>query len=295
MRKAGFVSIVGRPNVGKSTLLNYFLGHKIAAVSPKPQTTRQTIRGILTEERGQIVFLDTPGLHTPRDPLGKRMVEAATSTFFESDLIFWMVFPRLPGEEEKTILESLTKRSKPLFLLVNKVDSLPKPELLPVLAAYEQLYRFQALYPISAMKGDNVQDLLNEAFQLLPENEPFFPDDITSDHTERFIVSEVIREKIFCLTGEEIPYASAVEINEFNERSERLVAIDAIVYVEKPSQKKIMIGKSGQMMKKIGSSARKDIEVFLGKKVFLTLWVKEREGWRKDEAFLNRIEQQGKT
>ena len=292
-KKAGFVSIIGRPNVGKSTLLNRLIGEKLAAVSSKPQTTRQVIRGILTESRGQIVFLDTPGMHLPKDSLGKRMLAAAKSTYYEADLIFWMVSPALPGAGEKVLLEDLKEISKPIFLLVNKADAVPKPNLLPVLDSYHKLHPFRALFPISALRGDNVKELLDEAFNLLPEGAALFPGDIVSDQSERLLVSEMIREKVVRLTGEEIPYATAVEINEFKERSEQLVFIDAVIYVEKSSQKKIVIGAGGKLIKKIGSAARTDIEDFLGKKVFLNLWVKEREGWKKDGQFLSRLEHQG--
>ncbi|MBI4388129.1 MAG: GTPase Era, partial [Candidatus Omnitrophica bacterium] len=281
------------PNVGKSTLLNHFIGEKLAAVASKPQTTRQVIRGILTEPRGQIVFLDTPGVHIPKDALGARMLSAVQSAYQEADLIFWIVSPAPPGGEEKKILEDLKKFSKPIFLLVNKVDRTPKPTLLPVLDAYHKLYSFRSLYPISALRGDNLKELLDETFTLLPEGEHLFPDDLVSDQSERLIVSEMIREKVVQLTAEEMPYATAVEINEFKERSEELVFIDAVIYVERASQKKIVIGKNGALVKEIGSAARADIEHFLGKKVFLNIWVKERENWKKDEQFLNRLERQG--
>ena len=291
--KTGYVSIAGRSNVGKSTLLNRLIGEKIAGVSSKPQTTRQTVRGIFSSARGQIVFLDTPGLHKPKDRLGERMVRAARKTCLEADLIYWMVFPALPHADDLKILEDLKQTSKPIFLLVNKVDQVSKPDLLPVLDAYQKLYFFRVLFPISAAKGDNVPELLNKTFELLPEGPMLFPADQISDQPERFIVSEMIREKIFRFTGEEIPYASAVEISEFKERSSSLTAIDATIYVEKTSQKKIMIGESGRMIKKIGMEARKGIEAFLQKKVFLQLWVKERAEWREDNQFLSRLESEG--
>ncbi len=293
---SGFVSIVGKPNVGKSTLLNRLVGQKIAGVSPKPQTTRQTIRGILTSaERGQIVFLDTPGLHAPKDRLGERMMKFSKSTYLDADIIFWMVFPALPNEEDIPILEDLKKTGKPILLLVNKIDGIQKVKLLPVLNEYQKLHPFQALFPISAANGDNVRELVNKTFELLPEGPPLFPADQTSDQTERFIASEMIREKIFQLTGEEIPYASAVEINDFKERSERLAVISATIYVSKASQRKIVIGSKGQMIKKIGEAARRTIETFLQKKVFLELWVKVREDWKKDDQFLSRLESEGRN
>ena len=287
--RSGFVSIIGKPNVGKSTLLNRLIGEKLAAVSRKPQTTRQTVRGILSEPRGQIVFLDTPGIHSPKDSLGERMMAACKANYAQADLIFWMVFPSLPDQAEKDIYENLKKTNKPILLLINKVDAVPKPNLLPVLSAYQQFSGLAALFPVSAAEGDNVAELLVKVFELLPENPPLFPEDITSDQTERFIASEIIREKIFRFTGEEIPYASAVEITDFKERSEKLVVIEATIFVEKASQKKIVIGAGGQMIKKIGEEARRGLENFLGKKVFLQLLVKERANWKKDDEFLNRL------
>ena len=277
-------------------MLNRLVGQKIAGVSPKPQTTRQTIRGILTSaERGQIVFLDTPGLHAPKDRLGERMMKFSKSTYLDADIIFWMVFPALPNEEDIPILEDLKKTGKPILLLVNKIDGIQKVKLLPVLNEYQKLHPFQALFPISAANGDNVRELVNKTFELLPEGPPLFPADQTSDQTERFIASEMIREKIFQLTGEEIPYASAVEINDFKERSERLAVISATIYVSKASQRKIVIGSKGQMIKKIGEAARRTIETFLQKKVFLELWVKVREDWKKDDQFLSRLESEGRN
>ena len=289
--KAGFVSIIGKPNVGKSTLLNRLVGQKLAGVSARPQTTRQTIHGILTTPKGQIVFLDTPGIHAPKDHLGKRMMNAAKKTHTEADLLFWMVLPAQPGPDEKRILADLLVSQRPIVLLVNKIDTVAKLEALPVLDAYQKLHPFAALFPISAATGDNVPELVNKAFEFLPENPILFPPDQVSDQTERFLASEMIREKIFRLTGAEIPYASAVVINEFKERSERLAVISATIFVEKASQKKIVIGKNCQMIKKIGEASRKAIETFLGKKVFLELWVKERENWKKDDSFLNQLEQ----
>ena len=206
MSKAGFVTIVGRPNVGKSTLLNRLVNVKLAAVSPKPQTTRQTVRGILTENRGQIVFLDTPGLHKPKDSYGERMVKDVQKAYLETDLIYWMVFPKIPGKEEAEIGKTIQKLSKPIFILVNKVDTIKKPELLPILDGYNQLFNPQTIFPISAMHRDNLPELLNQTFELLSEHPPYFPDDQMSSHSERFIATEMIREKIFRLANQEVPY-----------------------------------------------------------------------------------------
>ncbi len=295
MSKAGFVTIVGRPNVGKSTLLNRLVGTKLAAVSPKPQTTRQTVRGILTEPRGQIVFLDTPGLHQPKDAYGERMVKDAQKSFLETDIIYWMVFPQIPGKEETEIGKTIQKLAKPVFLLVNKVDTVAKPELLPVLDCYHKLFKFEALFPVSAMHRDNLPELLEKTFEILPEHPLYFPEDQASNHTERFIATEMIREKIFRLASQEVPYSVAVEIDSFQEKSEKLAVIEATIFVERDSQKGILVGQGGKMIKLIGKNAREDIELFLGKKIFLQLTVKERKDWKKDEKFLDHLEKEGET
>lgn len=297
--KSGFVSILGKPNVGKSTLLNRLIGSHLAAVSKKPQTTRQIIRGILTEPRGQVVFLDTPGLHEPKDILGRFMVREATKTFLDADLFYWMVDPALPRDQDFEFLNRLTKadadgtvtasgRKKPVFCLVNKIDSVSKPEILPVLDQYQKNFPFRELIPISALKGDQIDLLLERTFTHLPEHEPYFPPDITSDQTERFLAAEMIREKIFKLTSEEIPYSTVVHIEEFKEE-ESIVRIHAVIFTEKESQKAILIGAQGQKMKQIGSAARGDLELFLGKKVYLELWVKTLKNWKKDERHLRRL------
>jgi len=295
MSKAGFVTILGRPNVGKSTLLNRLVGTKLAAVSPRPQTTRQTVRGILTEPRGQIVFLDTPGLHNPKDAYGERMVKDTQKSFMETDLIYWMVFPYFPEKEEIEIGNNLKKLSKPIFLVINKIDTIARHEILSVLNAYQTLLDFQVLFPISAMHRDNLPELLSKTFEFLPEHPPYFPEDQCSNHTERFIVTEMIREKIFRLTSQEVPYSVAVEVTSFEERNDRLAVIEATIFVERDSQKGILVGEGGKMIKLIGKNARQDIELFLGKKIFLQLVVKERKDWKKDEKFLDRLTQEGDT
>ena len=292
--KSGFISILGKPNVGKSTLLNQLVGSKVAAVSKKPQTTRQVIRGILTEPRGQIIFLDTPGFHKPKDQLGKFMVRAAANTFHEADLFYWMVEPFSSGDSGATFLEELRAEkerqgsSKPVFCIINKVDCISKPELLPVIDHCQKIFPFDEIFPISALTGDQVDLLLEETFKHLPEHEPYFPPDIASDQTERFLASEMIREKIFRFTGEEIPYASAVQIDEFKEE-EPIIRIEATVFTEKESQKGILIGAKGQKMKEIGQAARIEVEDFFDKKVFLKLWVKTLKNWKKDEESLKRL------
>jgi GTP-binding protein Era len=301
--KSGFVSIVGKPNVGKSTLLNRLIGMKLAGVSKKAQTTRRVVRGILNDNRGQVVFLDTPGFHKPKDELGSFMVREATKTFLDADIFYFMADPVLPTAEDLILLERIKKElgprqpsgesgqaqiNKPVFCVINKVDEVEKDLLLPVLDSYHKQFPFSELIPISALRGDQVDLLLSKTFDCLPEHEPYFPPDITSDQTEKFIAEEMVREKIFRFTGEEIPYATAVEIEEFKEE-DRLVRIGATVFVEKDSQKAILIGKGGQKMKQIGMAARRDLERFLEKKVFLQLWVKTLKNWKKDEKSLKRL------
>ncbi|MBI4395351.1 MAG: GTPase Era [Candidatus Omnitrophica bacterium] len=294
--RSGFVSILGKPNVGKSTLLNRLVGSKLAAVSRKPQTTRQIIRGILTESRGQIIFLDTPGLHKPKDSLGCFMVREATKTFLGADLLYWITEPRRPNQEDAEFLAEMKKQSspargegnKPIFCLINKIDSVSKPEILPVIDQYQKLFPFTEIIPISALQGDQLDLLLEKTFAHLPEHEPYFPSDITSDQTERFIAGEMVREKIFRFTGEEIPYVTAVQIDEFKEE-EAIIRIHAVIFTEKESQKAILIGRGGEKMKQIGKAAREDLERFFGKKVFLELWVKTLKNWKKDERELKRL------
>ncbi len=289
--RSGFVSIVGKPNVGKSTLLNQLIGERLSAVSKKPQTTRGVIRGILTDRQGQAVFLDTPGFHDPRDPLGRWMIGEIHKSLQGADLIYWMVFPELPGDEEKAFIEMLKAggAAAPVFLLINQVDQIEKPKLLPVIEAFHQLHPFREIIPVSALKGDNLPILIRKTFEGLPENPAYFPEEILTDQNERTVISEMIREKIFRFTGEEIPYSSAVEIQEFIERSEKLVAIKAAIVVEKDSQKAIVIGKGGDKIKQIGQEARREIERFLGKKVFLELWVKVVKSWKKDPEAMKRL------
>lgn len=287
--RSGFVSIVGAPNVGKSTLLNRLVGVHLAAVSRKPQTTRGVVRGILNTPGGQAVFLDTPGFHKPHDSLGEWMIRQIHQALESSDLIYWIVFPKEPGAETPKFVEEFQKTRVPIFLLINQVDRVEKPKILPVIDTYQKLYNFREIIPISALEGDNAAQLVRKTFETLPENPAYFPDDLLTDQNERTIVGEMIREKVFRFTGEEIPYCAAVEIEEFKERSERLVAIKAAIAVEKDSQKAILIGKGGSKIKQIGEEARKEIERFLGKKVFLELWVKTIKNWKKDPAALKRL------
>ena len=287
--RSGFISIIGKPNVGKSTLLNRLVGEHLSAISKKPQTTRGVIRGILTTKKGQAIFLDTPGFHDPHDRLGEWMRGEIEKSLAGADLIYWMVFPGLPREEDKALAEKLKKSSRPLFLLINQVDQVRKPQILPVIDAYQKLGTFREIVPVSALQGDNLPVLLQKTFEVLPENPPYFSEELLTDQNERTIVAEMIREKVFRFTGEEIPYCSAVEIEEFQEKSERLVVIKAALVVEKDSQKAILIGKGGAKIKEMGAAARREIEAFLGKKVFLELWVKTLKNWKRDPEALKRL------
>lgn len=288
-KHSGFVVILGRPNVGKSTLLNRLVGQKIAGVSPKPQTTRQSIRGIVSRPQGQILFLDTPGLHDPRDPLGAWMMKEAQRSLDDADLVYWMVLPEAIHPYDEKILEVVKKLDVPVILVVNQVDRFPKPHILPVLTHYHGVFPFKEMIPISARKGEQTEVLIEKTFEYLPEGEPFFPEDQISDQNVRFIASELIREKIFQFTSEEVPYATAVIIESFKDRNDKLVDIQATVVVEKDTQKAILIGKNGQMMREIGQTAREDIEQFLQKKVFLQMWVKTVEHWKRDESSLRKL------
>ncbi|MDD5216831.1 MAG: GTPase Era [Candidatus Omnitrophica bacterium] len=287
--RCGFVAIVGRPNVGKSTLLNRLIGEKLAGVSPKPQTTRGVIRGILTRPEGQIIFLDTPGHHRPADALGQHMLHGIEQSLASVDLLYFMTLPFCPGEAEKKLLDLIRPRSIPVFLLINQVDKYPKPQILPALEEYQKLFPFREMIPVSAKHGDQVDIVVQKTFENLPEGDKVFPDDQISDQQERLFVEEMIREKIFRCTSQEVPYDANVVIESFKERSETLVAIEATIVVEKDSQKAIMIGEGGSKLKEIGQKARQEIEKFLGRKVFLKLWVKTFPDWKNQESFLRRM------
>ena len=293
--KAGFVAVVGRPNVGKSTLMNAYLGQKIAIVSPKPQTTRTRIRGILTRPDAQVIFVDTPGIHFPKDKLGEFMVEEATGALPDADVILWLVdLTRPPGPEEEHVARIIKRdrAGRPLIVAFNKRDA--------VTGEQAQLYRtavFRLLAPeeptawleISALTGENLDALLDLIIQHLPEGPRYFPEDMVTDQQERDLVAEIIREKTLHFLQEEVPYSVAVVVDEFKERREDLVYISAIIVVERKTQKMIILGKQGQMIKKIGQAAREEIEILLGKRVYLDLWVKVKHKWRKKEEELRRL------
>ncbi|MGE5173303.1 MAG: GTPase Era [Betaproteobacteria bacterium] len=286
--KSGFISIIGRPNVGKSTLLNALLGEKIAIISDKPQTTRNRILGIVNRHGAQMVFMDTPGIHKPMHKMNEFMVRTALATYNEVDVILLLVeATEKPGRGDKFIIETLSAVKTPVFLLINKIDLIKKESLFPLIKEYSDLYNFAEIIPISGLHND-LGGLLGAIIKCLPGGPKYFPDDQLTDQPERFIVSELIREKIFDLTKEEIPYSTAVVIEDMKEDPD-ITRITAVIYVERDSQKGILIGKGGVMLKQIGTLARQDAEKLLGTKIFLKLWVKVKKGWREDERMLKNI------
>jgi GTP-binding protein Era len=296
---SGFVSIIGRPNVGKSTLLNQILREKIAIISDKPQTTRNRILGVKNLPHAQIVLLDTPGIHKPKYKLNYRMVNVALGTLEEVDLIFFMAEGtdaastgrRGPfiGSGDQYILERLKELETPVFLVLNKMDLVKKEKTIPLVEEYTRRFNFSEVVPISALTGDNVDRLMEIAAKCLPEGEPFFPPDVVTDQPVRFIATETIREKILHHTREEIPYSVAVLLEEFKEEPKKPVHIRALILVERDSQKGILIGKKGDMLKTVGTEARIELEALLGTKVFLELWVKVQKDWRQDENVLKEL------
>lgn len=286
--KTAMITIAGRPNVGKSTLTNYLVGEKIAIVSNKPQTTRNRICGIVTNNDTQFVFVDTPGFHKPRTKLGDYMVNITKESIADVDLTILMVEPIASmGPQEEALIQQLQSQKCPTVLAINKIDSLAKEELLSVIDVYSKAGNFQAIIPISAKTGDGV-DLLLEVCEKYAVEGPFlFPDDITTDQPERQVMAEIIREKLLWCLEREIPHGTAVEITKFSERDNGIIDLDATIYCEKPNHKGIIIGKHGEMLKKISSMSRADCEKFMGTKVYLTTWVKVKENWR-DSDFLIR-------
>ncbi len=289
--RSGYVAIIGKPNVGKSTLLNAILGEKISIVTPRPQTTRRRITGIRTTETCQIVFVDTPGIHKPHNTLGEFMVKEAKEAVREVDLVLLMVEPRSPGRADMLIINLLKETGEriPVLLLINKIDLVKKQELLPVMEGYHGLYPFESIFPFSALDAGDVRLLLGEIEMRLPPGPKYYPDDVLTDQFERFVVSEIIREKVMLATEEEVPHSVAVEIMRWHEREDGMLLLDVTIYVEREGQKGIIIGKRGGRLKEIGSSARTEIEKFIGKKVFMKLWVKVKEGWRSDKRLLKEL------
>ena len=284
--KTAMITIAGRPNVGKSTLTNYLVGEKIAIVSNKPQTTRNRICGIVTREDTQFVFVDTPGYHKPRTKLGDYMVNVAKSSIADVDLTILVVEP-IPsvGPQEQGLIEQLQASKCPAILAINKIDTIEKEKLLEVIAVYSQAAQFKAIIPISAKTGDGVESLLSECEKYAIESPFLFPEDSTTDQPEMQVMAEIIREKLLWCLDREIPHGTAVEITKFSERDNGIIDIDATIYCEKASHKGIIIGKGGEMLKKISSMARTDCEKFMGTRVYLTTWVKVKENWR-DSDFL---------
>jgi len=285
--KSGFVTLIGRPNVGKSTLMNYLIGQKIAITSNKPQTTRNRIQTVYTDERGQIVFVDTPGIHKAKNKLGEYMVHAAERTLNEVDMILWLVEPgTFIGAGERHIVEQLQKTRTPVFLIINKIDTVKREEILLFIDTYRKIYDFAEIIPASALKGQNTKDIIDTIFKYLPDGPAFYDEDTVTDQPQRQIVAELIREKALRSLEEEIPHGIAVSVEKMRERhKEKMMDIEANIICERESHKGIIIGKGGAMLRKIGSGARKEIEDMLEMRVNLQLWVKVKKDWR-DSDFL---------
>lgn len=286
--KSGFVAIIGRPNVGKSTLLNQVVGQKVAIMSNKPQTTRNKIRAVYTTEAGQIIFLDTPGIHKPKSKLGDYMVAVAENALNEVDLVLYVIdATKEYGSGEAYIIERLQQVKTPVFLIINKIDLVHPEVLLPLIDAYRKRYPFKQVIPVSALEGNNTQAMLEAIFAELPQGPMYYPADQVTDHPERFVAAELIREKVLHLTREEVPHSIAVVVEEMKRREDgQTVYIYAAIYVERQSQRGILIGKNGEMLREIGRRARLDIERLLGNKVYLELWVKVKKDWRNQEQML---------
>ncbi|REB09992.1 GTPase Era [Sporosarcina sp. BI001-red] len=280
--KSGFVSIIGRPNVGKSTFLNRVVGQKIAIMSDKPQTTRNKVQGVVTGDSSQIVFIDTPGIHKPKHKLGDFMVKSARNTLKEVDVIMFMVNANEKiGPGDRFVIEMLKGSSTPVFLVINKIDLVHPDDLLRIITSYVDEYDFAEIVPLSALNGNNVERLMETLNKYLPEGPKYYPDDQVTDHPERFIISELIREKVLHLTREEVPHSIAVVIEKIaRDEDKNIVNVMATIIVDRDSQKGIVIGKQGALLKQIGTKARRDIEMLLGTKVFLELWVKVQKDWR---------------
>ncbi|HHW6242768.1 TPA: GTPase Era [Staphylococcus aureus] len=288
--KSGFVSIIGRPNVGKSTFVNRVIGHKIAIMSDKAQTTRNKIQGVMTRDDAQIIFIDTPGIHKPKHKLGDYMMKVAKNTLSEIDAIMFMVNANEEiGRGDEYIIEMLKNVKTPVFLVLNKIDLVHTDELMPKIEEYQSYMDFTEIVPISALDGLNVDHFIDVLKTYLPEGPKYYPDDQISDHPEQFVVGEIIREKILHLTSEEIPHAIGVNVDRMVKESEDRVHIEATIYVERDSQKGIVIGKGGKKLKEVGKRARRDIEMLLGSKVYLELWVKVQRDWRNKVNFIRQI------
>ena len=288
--KSGFVAVVGRPNVGKSTLINALIDDKIVIVSDKAQTTRNRIVCVYTDEKKQIVFMDTPGIHKPKHKLGEFMVDQAVDSLREVEAVLFVVAAnekRGPGDN--FVIEQLRKVNVPVFLIVNKIDTMEKQDLLEAIVSYENSYPFEAVVPISAKEKHNIEEVVNLLEKHLPEGPKYFPDDMITDQPERLIISDIVREKILLQTHDEIPHAIAVDVDEMKTREDGTTYVRATIYVERDSQKGIIIGKQGAMLKTIGRQARGDVERLLATKVFLDLWVKVKKDWRNKSGMLSEL------
>lgn len=287
--RSGFVALIGRPNVGKSTLLNALVGYKIAITSNKAQTTRNTIQGIYNDEESQIVFVDTPGIHKPKHKLGQMLNEEAYYSINDVDVILFMVdVTEKLGTGDKFVIERFKEIKKPVFLVLNKVDKIAKEKLFEIIMSYQDLYDFKEIIPLSALKNDNVNELIKTLKKYLPDNVKYFPDEDLTNTTTEFRIAELIREKVLRLTNEEVPHAVTCVVEEYLDKKEKAL-IRAVIIVERDSLKKIIIGKQGSMLKEIGSKARTDIEDMLGKKVYLELYVKTIKRWRDKEKYLKEL------
>lgn len=292
--RSAYVAIIGRPNVGKSTLVNRLLGQKLSIVSPRPQTTWHRILGIKNLPRAQLLLLDTPGIHTSEAIFNQSLTRAARRAITDADILLWLIDASEPeDQDDQLILSEIRDRKEkkvPVILALNKVDMVEKPALLPLIGGWQEAYSFAEIVPISAITGDNVDRLESLLVRYAPAGQPFYPPDQLSDRPERFFICEIIREKAFAVLRQELPYAMAVQVDAVKAREGRdLTDVEATIYVEKEAQKRIVIGAGGQMLKKIGERARPAIEELLGSRVFLRLWVKVREGWRKDAADLKQF------
>lgn len=288
--KSGFVALIGRPNVGKSTLMNHIVGRKVAIMSDKPQTTRNQIRGVYTDERGQIIFLDTPGIHKPKSKLGEYLVKTAQNALDEVDLVLFLVDAGEGlGPGDRYIIEHLKEIRTPVFLVINKIDQVHPDDLLPLIDQYRKLHDFAEYVPISALQGNNTSTLVRLILERLPEGPAYYPAEQVTDHPERFIVGELIREKVLLLTREEVPHSVAVIVEEMKQRENGAVYVRATIYTERDSQKGILIGKRGNMLKEVGRLAREEIERLFGNPVFLDLWVKVKKDWRNEEFLLRQF------
>ncbi len=290
--KSGFITIIGRPNVGKSTLLNKLAGEKIAIMSDKPQTTRNTIKTVITDDESQMIFIDTPGIHKPKTKLGEYMVNVVYETLNEVDIVLFLVeaTDNKPGMGDLKIVEQLKNIKTPVFLIINKIDLVKKDQLLGIIAAFTALMPFKAIIPVSALNNEGTEIIVKEIKDALPEGPKFFPDDMLTDQPEKLIVAELVREKILNLLNDEVPHGVGVEVISFKERENKdIIDIQANIYCEKDSHKGIIIGKEGKMLKRIGSQSRVDIEKLLGTKVYLQLWIKVKPDWRNNNLMLKSL------